>query len=199
MTKRATHPVCRLLATIGLLSLAQPVFAGGLSCSVGEVVIENLKIGQRYSLKTLANLPLTLTNTSDHAVRVAIQPMVPDSSELRQGAEALPSVSWASAKPDTLEFAPKEMKSAELILEIPDDESLFGRKFQAMFWSHTLPRAGELLAYGLKSRVIFTIDTSREDEGVKHEGDLSLTLQPSQIDIRRATAGKVYRLEDAAK
>jgi hypothetical protein len=173
--------------------------AGGLRCSVGEVVIENLKIGQRYSLKTLANLPLSLTNTSEHTVRVAIEPMVPDSSELRQGAEALPSVSWASVTPDTLEMAPREMKAAEMILEIPDDEKLFGRKFQVMFWSHTLPLPGELLAYGLKSRVIFTIDVSREEEGSAPAGDLSLSLEPARVEIEKAKSGKTYRLEEAAK
>ena len=204
MKTRAPFPAGRLLVTnavlmLMVLTLPRPAFAGGLKCSIGEVVIENLKIGQRYSLKTLANLPLTLTNTSDHAVRVAIDAMVPDASELRQGAEAIRSVEWASAMPETLELASKETRTAELILEIPDDEALFGRKFQAIFWSHTLPRAGDMLAYGLKSRVIFTVDTTREAEGVTPTGDLSLTLVPSQAEFERLTPGRKYRLEEALR
>jgi hypothetical protein len=202
MRTRATSPASRLLVTkavltLTVLTLPQPALAGGLKCSIGEVVIENLKIGQKYSLKTLANLPLTLTNTSDHPVRVAIDAMIPDASELRQGAEAIPSADWASAMPETLELASKETQAAELMLEIPDDESLFGRRFQAVFWSHTLPRAGEMLAYGLKSRVIFTVDTTRENEGVTPTGDLSLSLVPSQAELERLTPGRKYRLEEA--
>lgn len=199
MKTRAPFPACRLLATIVALSVTQPALAGGLRCSLGEVVIENLKIGQRYSLDSLAHLPLSLTNTSAHPVRVAIDPMIPDSSELRQGAEAIPALGWASATPETLELAANETKSAELILEIPDDEGLFGRKFQAVFWSHTLPRAGDMLAYGIKSRVIFSIDRSREDEGVKPTGDLSLSLLPAQAELGRLTPGREYRLEEALR
>jgi hypothetical protein len=199
MHRRAKRFVRRLFVTTAILGLAQPALAGGLSCSIGEVVIENLKIGQRYSLKTLANLPLSLTNTSDYAVRVLIESVIPDSSELRHGAEAIPALSWASATPETLALEPEETATAELTLEIPDDESLFGRKFQAIFWSHTLPRPGELLAYGLKSRVIFTIDRSREDEGVHPAGDLSLALLPAQIELEGIARGRTYRLEESVR
>jgi hypothetical protein len=199
MKSRVPFPVGRLLATIVALTLPQTGIAGGLRCSLGEVVIENLKIGQRYSLDTLANLPLSLTNTSKHPVRVAIVHMIPDSSELRQGAEPIPGLGWASATPETLDLAPNETKAAQIVFNIPDDESLFGRRFQAMFWSHTLPRAGDMLAYGLKSRVIFSIDRERENEGVRPEGNLSLTLLPAQGEIDRLTPGRTYRLEEALR
>jgi hypothetical protein len=75
--------------------LAGPARAGGLRCSVGEVVIENLKIGQTYSLRTLANLPLSITSTCEGPVRVQVVPLVPEASELRHGAEAIPGVEWA--------------------------------------------------------------------------------------------------------
>jgi hypothetical protein len=199
MTLASTFAARSLLALLLALCLSRPAVAGGLRCSIGEVVIENLKIGQSYSLKTLANLPLSLTNTSDHAVRVSIDPMIPGVSELRQGAEAIPDLGWASATPETLEFAPNQTRAAELILTIPDDERLFGRKFQAIFWSHTLPREGDMLAYGLKSRVIFTIDREREEEGVHPTGDLSITLQPAQVQLGRVAPGRTYRLEEAAQ
>jgi len=31
-----------------------------------------------------------------------------------------------------------ETKLSELVLAIPDDERLFGRKFEVIYWSHTL-------------------------------------------------------------
>jgi hypothetical protein len=77
--------VALLGAMPALASSPQLAHAGGLRCSIGEVVIENLKIGRTYSLKTLANLPLTLTNTTDGPVNLAVDALVPDASELRQG------------------------------------------------------------------------------------------------------------------
>jgi hypothetical protein len=186
------------LALLSAAILAPPALAGGLRCSVGEVVIENLRIGHTYSLETLAKLPLSITNTSDHAVRVSIEPMVPSESELRQGAEAIPSVDWAAAAPDTLELSAGETQQTDMTLVIPDDESLFGRKFQAMFWSHTLPQAGSMLAYGLKSRVIFTIDQVREGDGPEPTGDMSFTLLPARVKLDSVRPGKTYRLEKAA-
>lgn len=185
-----------LLATAALVG---PAVAGGLRCSIGEVVVDNLKIGQTYSLNTLANLPLSITNTGDQEVHVAIDALVPGESELKNGAEALPSTSWASASPDTLRLEPGETKTAEMVLEIPDDEALFGRKFQVMFWSHTLPVPGRLLAVGLKSRVIFTIDTSREDPGVVPTGALGIEFATKDVRFDRVKPGKTYRLEDATK
>src|SRR2546428_7553328 len=151
----------RFVLAAGLAACGLPHAAsaggGGLGCSVGEVVLENLKIGRSYSLTALANLPLSLINRGDVVVRVRIDAMIPDSSELRQGAEAIPSVHWASAVPDSLEIPAHQMRTTDLRLTIPDDEKPFGRKFEAIFWSHTMPQPGERLAYGLKSLVIFPI------------------------------------------
>lgn len=173
--------------------------AGGLSCSVGEVVINNLKIGQTYSLKTLANLPLSITNTSEHPVVIQVEPLIPATSELRQGAEAIPDNAWASAHPASFELGPKQTKVVEIILSIPEDEALFNRKFQVNFWSHTLPQPGNFLAYGLSSRVIFSIDQVRELPGSMPQGDLSISLLPAEITLANIKPGKKYRLEDFTK
>jgi len=177
-------------------SLFPDAWAGGLSCSVGEVVIENLKIGQTYSLKTLANLPLSVTNTGDQPVTVLIEPLVPGPGELRQKAEPIPQIKWARALPDSFKLFPKESKLVEMIIEIPDDEALFGKKFQVNFWSHTLAQAGDLLAVGLNSRVIFSIDRARETPGSVPSGDLSLSILPAEITLDKVNSGRQYRLED---
>lgn len=187
-----------LVAAVGLLFLSSSAWAGGLRCSVGEVVINNLKIGQTYSLKTLANLPLSITNTGDRSVTVLVDPVMPAVGELRQGAEPIPSLNWATASPVSVELGPSQTEQVEMILAIPDDESLFGRKFQVIFWSHTMAQAGDLLAYGLNSRVIFTIDQVRETPGLVPTGDLAISLVPSEImlDLDNVAQGREYRLEE---
>jgi hypothetical protein len=179
------------------LSIAMPALAGGLRCSFGEVVINNLKIGKTYSLVTLANLPLVVTNTDDKPSTVRVDAQVPGESELRQGAEAIPAVSWASAEPDSFVLAPNESRSVELKLSIPDDEKLFGKKFEVVYWSHTLAQTGSLIAYGLKSRVIFGIDLARDTANTAPQtGELSIKLSPSQIVLHDVEPAHEYRLED---
>ena len=187
-------------ATLALalgLCLSAPAIAGGLRCSLGEVVITDLKIGQTYSLNTLAHLPLAITNTGEGAVSVRVDPLIPGAGDLRQGSEAIPDSAWASASPNAFDLAPHETRLVELGLRIPDDDRLRGRKFEVLFWSHTLPKAGDLLTYGLNSRVIFTVDHERAAPGDAPIGDLSITLTPPEIHVVDVTAGRAYPIGDA--
>ena len=186
-----------LVAALGLLVSANAL-AGGLRCSFGEVVINNLKICKSYSLEKLANLPLSLTNTDDKPSTVRVDALVPGEDELRQGAQAIPSATWASARPDSFVLAPNQTQSVELTIAIPDDERLFGKKFEVVYWSHTLAQAGNMIAYGLKSRVIFTIDQARDTAGAAPAaGELSIDFAPSQIVLEGVVRGREYRIEDS--
>jgi hypothetical protein len=184
------------LLVLSIISLPICTWAGGLSCSVGEVVINNLKIGQTYSLQALANLPLVVTNTSDQPVHILVDALVPDSSELRRQACPIPDAAWATAAPDSFDLGSRETKAVEMLLRIPDDESLFGKTFQVTFWSHTLAQAGDMLAYGLNTRVIFSIDKVRETSGMVPSGELSLSLTPATMTLDGIVPGREYRLEE---
>ena len=196
---RRLIPYLPAVALSLLMGLATSAGAGGLRCSVGEVVIENLAIGHTYSLKALANLPLSVTSTSDGPVRVAIEPLVPDAVELRPGTAAIPDRRWATALPDTLDLEPQQTQAAEMSLAIPNDRSLLGRRFQVTFWTHTLPREGELLAYGLKSRIIFSISPTADADETQPTGNLSLSLQPAELTFKPMSSGKTYRLEKSSE
>ena len=185
-----------ILITLGLVITAQ---AGGLSCSVGEVVIENLKIGNTYSLITLANLPLLVTNTGPRAVTVLVEPLVPATTETSQGAEPIPALSWAKAVPDSFELAPRETRAVEMIISIPEQEAYFGKKLQVNFWSHTLAKDGEFLAYGISSRVVFSVDLVREESKTMPKGDLSFSILPAEMSLKNLSAGVVYNLKDLLK
>jgi hypothetical protein len=123
--------------------------------------------------------------------------LIPDASELRQWAEPIQSLTWASSGPETLALAPGETKAVDLKLTLPDDERLFGRKFQATFWSHTLPQPGELLAYGLKSRVIFTVDSVRAGPADDtNAGDIGIEFTPENFRLDGVVPGRSYALAD---
>jgi len=175
--------------------MAPPASASGMSCSIGEVVVENLKIGHHYSLKALVNLPLLISNNSEQPMRVSVDALVPDVSELRRGAEAIPNIHWASAMPDTIEIPSHSQSATDLRLDIPDRADLLGRRFQVVFWSHNLPQPGQMLAYGLKSRVIFSIDPVRDTSVIEPSGEMSVTLMPDVVQFAALVPGHEYRLD----
>jgi hypothetical protein len=116
-----------------------------------------LEKGEKYSLKDLANIPLSVVNRGEDTVTVRICALIPDSVELRQGAEPIPSADWVCLERDSLVLAPGKMGVSDVFLDIPNYDGLAGRKFQVMLWSRTIPGPGVLIACGLKSRIIFSI------------------------------------------
>jgi hypothetical protein len=173
-----------------------PAIQAGLSTQIGEAVVENLQIGQSYSLKDLANLNLIVTNTADHEVDLRMDVLLPDPVELRGGAEPIPDVSWLSMTPDFFTLAPGGKAEAEIHLAIPDEERYLGRKFQVTIWSHTLPSgAGMFLAYGLKTRIIFTISADRPTDNVMagaSGASVDFGLLPEEIHLEGITPGQVF-------
>ena len=98
-------------------------------------------------------------------------------------------------------MAPNERASADILISIPDDDRLLGKKYQVMLWSHTLPREGSFLAYGLKSRIIFTTDTvkvSNTEAITSSDATVDFTLSPEEIFLENVELGKVYDVEERA-
>jgi hypothetical protein len=174
--------------------------AGGLRTQLGEVVIENLQIGQTYNLKQLANLRLIVTNTSDYSVDLRMDVQLPDSSELRKGAEPIPDTSWVSLSQNLFELDPDEKATSDITISIPDDDQYLGKKYQVTVWSHTLggKGTGMFLAFGLKSRIIFTTDTVKAAESevvTASDASVSFTLKPEEIFLDSIELGKIYDVE----
>jgi hypothetical protein len=174
--------------------------AGGLSTQLGEVVIENLQIGQTYNLKQLANLNLIVTNTSDYGVDLRMDILLPDSSELKKGSDPIPDTSWVKLSQNLFKLAPNEKASSDIIVSIPDDDQYRGKKYQVTIWSHTLGGSGSgmFLAYGLKTRIIFTTDTVRATQNevvTSSDASVNFTLKPEEIFLDNVKLGKIYDVE----
>ncbi len=182
-------------------AITNGVEAGGLSTQLGEVVIENLQIGQTYNLRHLANLSLSVTNTSDYDVDLRMDVQLPDSSELKKGAEPAPDTSWVELSQNIFKLGPHEKASSDIILSIPDDKQYLGKKYQVTIWSHTLGGSGGgmFLAYGLKTRVIFTIDKIRagpSEAVTASDASVNFTLKPGEIFLDDVELGKIYDVEE---
>ena len=177
------------------------VEAGGLSTQLGEVVIENLQIGQTYNLKQLANLRLIVTNTSDYGVDLRMDILLPDSTELRHGAKPVPDTSWIKLSQNLFKLGANEKASSDIIISIPDGDQYLGEKYQVTIWSHTLgggEGSGMFLAYGLKTRMIFTTDTVRATQSdifTSSDASVNFTLKPEEIFLKNVELGKLYDVE----
>lgn len=197
---RITGRISTILLAITLMALS-PVtpFAGGLRCQLGEVVIENLQIGQTYNLRELANLQMIVTNTGDQPVDLLMEVLVPDSGQLRQGAMAVPDNSWIELSQDSFTLGPQQPASADIIISIPDDLQYLGKKFQVIIWSHTVGTGSMFMEVGLKSRIIFTTDTvraSQEEMFTSSNASTNFELKPEEIFLENVPLGHTYDVSD---
>ena len=145
-----------------LAALLMPLTAqaSGLRTTFGEVVVKRLKIGQTYSLYKLVNLPLRVVNTGSEYVDLKVE--VEKQASLTPGYEQVPSVDWLKIEQSTFTVAPNHEAVSDLILTIPNDPSLLGRRFQIDIWSHTI--GAHAILVGLRSHLMLQIDSTPPNE-----------------------------------
>jgi hypothetical protein len=171
--------------------------AGGLRTQLGEVVVENLQIGQSYNLKDLVNLSLRVTNTSDYGVGLRMDLLVPGEAELKHEAEPIPDLAWISLSADSFNLEGGQEAISDIVISIPDEEQYLGKRYQFMIWSHTVPgsEGGMFLATGLKSRIIFTTDTIRADLSAGSavpSGNAAFAVLPAELHLYQVPVGTRY-------
>lgn len=192
-----------IIAPVLVLALTamtpQSTIAGGLSTHLGEVVVTNLQIGQTYNLRDLANLQITVTNTGKEAVILKMDVLRPESRELRQGAIAVPDISWVSLTKNSFTLERMKVASSDIIISIPDEPQYLGKKFQVIIWSHTVSAGSTFMEVGLKSRIIFSTDSVKADVGkqvTSSAASLDFSLQPEEIHLDNVPAGMSYDITE---
>ncbi len=192
-----------IIAPVLVLALTvmtpQSTIAGGLSTHLGEVVVTNLQIGQTYNLRELANLLMTVTNTGEDVVNLKMDVLQPETRELRQGAAAIPDAGWVTLSQDLFTLGGMQPASSDIIISIPDDPQYLGKKFQVIIWSHTVSAGTMFMEVGLKSRIIFTIDSVKADLDKLVTGSaasLDFSLQPGEIYLDNVPLGLSYDIAE---
>jgi len=165
----------KILTALVLLASAARVDAAGLRTPFGEVLIKNLKIGQTYSMYKLVNLPLRVVNTGDETTDLVIQPIPVKPSEAKEGYTPIPSLDWVRVEKSSFTLDPNREAVSDVIISIPNDPALLGRRFQADIWSHTVGARAFLV--GIRSQLLMQIDSTppTEDELKKKFVDESLS------------------------
>jgi len=192
----------KILSTIilGIFGLLLPTKCGavaGLRTTFGEVLIENLVIGETYNLREFANLPLKVTNKGEEPINLQIEVIVPKKEEVKEGYEPIPSASWITLGQGYFVLGPGEDAITDVIISIPDDEKYLGKAYQTYIFSHTVGRPG--VALGLQSRLLFTIAPTREGKvgkPVKPLATLNFEIVPHEIVLQNVPIGKKQSVKE---
>ena len=174
-----------LFALAFVLTVVSYTSAAGIRTTFVKVTLENLRIGNEYNIREMANLPLAVYNTGDQAIDLKVEPTIPIKGELREGYEPIPDVSWIVIEQDSFtNVKPDAPAMTDVVIAIPDAHEHLGKKYQAMIWSHTVGNG--LIACGLKSEVLFSV--SNAEAGTKED----FHVFPTEVFVSDVEAGKVF-------
>jgi hypothetical protein len=142
-----------------MVALAPSVlYAGGLTTTFGDVLVEDLPLGAPYSMEQVAKTPLVIVNTSDQEVNLKLEVLAPQPEELKEGFEIIPDVNWIQLQHAEFVVAPGQSAQTDVVITVTDDDAYLGKHYQVYIWSHTTGRA---IGVGLKSRLLLTVRQKR--------------------------------------
>ncbi len=150
---------------IALMALAStcPVRAAGLRTKFGEVLVRGLKIGQTYSLNKLLSLPYRVVNTGSKEVNLKIDVIAVSSDSVRKGYEPIPDSNWVKLEKHEFSVAPNHEAISDVLISIPNDPKLLGRRFEADIWARTQSKIGAY-AVGIQSRLLIQVNSAPPTE-----------------------------------
>jgi hypothetical protein len=170
------------VATALATAWVTPGRAAGLKTTFVKVSLENLRAGDTYSIRQLANLPLAVYNTGADTISLKVEATIPLAGELREGYEPIPDLSWIRLTQDVFEgIRPGASAMTDVAISIPSDGRCLGKHYQVMIWSHTV--GDGLIACGLKGEVLFGVSS----ETARPLG--ALTMLPTAIYVEDAVSG----------
>ncbi|MCS7151211.1 MAG: hypothetical protein NZ928_02345 [Endomicrobia bacterium] len=173
-----------LIYLFSLISFCNVLCPLGISTEFNNIFIENLQIGSQYNLTVLTNLPFKAKNTSEKKVKLKVQPVIPSEVSLKEGFEVIPSTDWVEIINPEAWVNPGEYISSDVVIKIPNNTSLLGRKFQVNIWCYVVEVESfkSLLAVtpGVEGRLLFSITHRVLTTKIKPV-DINFELNPKEI------------------
>ena len=182
-------------------SAEEPTPAGGIRTEFGDVVIENVGIGQNYNLRDLVGKPYKVTNSGASTMDLVLEPVVPTKDLITKGRqevgfEPIPSIDWIKLGQTRFLVPSKESAYTDIIVSIPNDPSLYGRKFQASINAHSTGGDG-LVNIGIWTHLMLVLAKSPAEQaeieknrkrGIVVPPDYS--LQPDKVYVEKVPLGQ---------
>ncbi len=196
----------RCLCVIAMVLFANSLFAQqemrhGLSTKFADVNLSGLKPGMVYSIKKEKGLPYKVTNKTDKEIDIEVVVEKPSSSELREGYEPVPDVSWVKLFPKIFHLGPGEGMDCDVIISIPNEEKYANRHFQIMLVTQTVEdpvTRGIAISFAVASRLRFSTGPTPvralEEHRKKVFEALKMDLTPFSLFLSELPVGKKIKL-----
>jgi len=197
----------RCLCVIAMVLFASSLFAQqevrhGLSTKFADVILSGLKPGMVYSIKKEKRLPYKVMNKTDKEIDVEVVVEKPSPSELREGYEPVPDVSWVKVFPTIFHLAAGESTDCDVIISIPPEEKYANRHFQIMLVTQTLEKPGTrgiAIGFALASRLRFSTGPTPVEALEEHRRKvleaLKMDLAPFSLFLSELPVGEKIELE----
>ncbi len=145
-----------LLPVVFLLSV--PAAAASLATSFVDVVVGDVELGKPRRVEDHLGNCLLIWNRGETPIVVQAEALKPTPQELQLASEPIEDVQWIQIRPTSLELGPHGSGRFDVTLQVPKNDRLRHRTFQAMIWSRSTPThdSGVSFSAGLKSRLRFT-------------------------------------------
>lgn len=182
------------------LGTAGDVFAKmRLQSTFGEVVMENLRLGETYNTREMVNLPLMVTNYSDEKLIIKLTVKKPQPGELREGYEAIPDIDWIELSTNRMEIEPGGHGAADVIIHVPNGEQYAKKRYQVLIQSIGAGKGS--ISLGIEHRLLFSIapteaQVKKDERKVKLLANLNYTVLPPKIMLYNFKLGKKQDLAE---
>lgn len=201
--KNFSKPIALGLLSMVSLKAPRPAHAQklGLSSSFGDVTLQNVGLGIPYPLRQLEGHGYAITNLSEVAVDLVIEPAAPLKGSLRPYYEPLPDTAWVKISPAKVHLAPGATAQGEVTIEVPKDEGWKDRNFQCALYTHTLQ--GSFVNVGIYDKLFFSTGAGPQaaQKGGPHlawlpgelrvqwkdDGSLAAASGPSRLELLNAS------------
>lgn len=189
-----------LTATV-MVTLVNPCEGGALSTWMGEVMIDNVRVGGSFSMTQALNMPFSVTNKSTFRADLKMEVIVPPKgdADLRPGYEPLPDTSWVKLSRDFFILEPGADAVTDVVLNIPEKEKYFGKKYQFYIWSRIVG-GGSNVNVAILSRFLLNIVTKegmrmlrgeKPPARMKPVSNLNFSLLPWEVFLKQAKLGSL--------
>ena len=181
-----------------LIITAANAMALGLSVNPGEIIVDNLKIGESYDIAKLAH-PLLINYYGGAQMDMVMEIYPP--KEPRPGYEVIPDTSWVLVDKELYTALPGEAVNVAVVLKIPNDEKYFGKKFDVRMRFLLKARGeGPGVSFGVspavETRILFSIykekgsqeEQDRLEEVIAKSRNISFT--PTELILKDVPVGR---------
>jgi len=183
---------------LGLMLIPVMTFGEGISLDTyGEVLVENLAIGESYSMMKLINLPYRVNNLSKQSAYLQIQPVKPQSSELKPGFEIIDNLDWINMGNSLVAIAANGTYDTDIVLTIPKDKKYLGKKYQVFLAARFYDPNASLVALslGVMGRLLFTVAEVEQPLRTNTKSiNMNYKFVPGLLEMKDVKLGKKIEL-----